>query len=75
MDCRINKAKVKMKNKTKMAFSIVFLLCQLPTIAQTPGFDDDVQDVPINDYVLLLLTAGILLAYGLLQKRKTINKY
>lgn len=59
-----------MKNSTKIRYSIAIVLLQIQTIfAQTPGFDDDVQDVPVNDYIPVLFILGIATAYWILKPK------
>lgn len=52
----------------------MFLLCQVPTIvAQTPGFEDDVVDVPaapIDQWVLPMIVLGIAMRYYFMKKKK-----
>ncbi|MCU0321915.1 MAG: hypothetical protein MUE72_05820 [Chitinophagaceae bacterium] len=64
-----------MKLKTTQLFSCFTLLCVLfilPTFLHAqPGFDDDVNDVPIDGGLSLLVAAGV--GYGakkLREKRK-----
>jgi hypothetical protein len=63
-----------MKTSKKIQLAVLVALSQVQFIAaQTPGFDDDVQDVPINEYMPLLIIAGIVLAYGWLRKPKPVE--
>lgn len=43
--------------------------------AQTPGFDDDVQDVPVNQGIIAMAIIGIAFAFLLIRKnkRQTLN--
>ena len=62
MDCRIVKTR-KMKLMTKIVWAVVITLTQIQTLtAQTPGFDDDVQDVPVNQWIIPMMVLGILFA-------------
>ncbi|MEZ5017087.1 MAG: hypothetical protein R2800_08530 [Flavipsychrobacter sp.] len=50
--------------KTITKYSIAIALLALPTalFAQGPGFDDDVDDVPVDGGISLLVAAGV--GYG-----------
>ena len=61
-----------MKNTTKIKYSLALVLFSVTLQAQET-FPDDVQDVPINDYLPLLFMAGIGLVYWLTRKRKLAN--
>lgn len=51
------------KNITKIAFLLALLLTvTISAFAQGPGFDDDVDDVPVDGGVSLLVAAGV--GYG-----------
>ena len=74
MDCRIIISN-KMKNKTKIGYALVIALAQIQSIsAQTPGFTDDVQDVPIDNWILPMLLVGAGLVFFYLKKKQTIIK-
>lgn len=66
MDCRIIKVR-EMKNTIKIIFSLVFVLGS-HTLKAQETFPDDVQDVPVNDYLPLLFIAGTGLVYWFLKK-------
>ena len=70
MDCRIiNRNKI--KNRTEIKYAIVIALLQIQSIfAQAPVFDDDVQDVPINDWILPMMLLGVGFVFFYLQKKK-----
>jgi hypothetical protein len=57
---------MKLKINTTQAltyFSLLFILFLLPTLLHAqPGFDDDVNDVPIDGGLSLLVAAGV--GYG-----------
>jgi hypothetical protein len=53
MDCRIITVN-KMKNIAKLKYCIAIVLFTVTLQAQEP-FTDDVQDVPVNDYLPVLL--------------------
>jgi hypothetical protein len=63
----------KMKNIAKLKYSIALVLFTATLQAQTPSFTDDVQDVPINDYLPLLFITAIGIAYWLIHKRKLVK--
>jgi hypothetical protein len=70
MDCRIINRN-KMKNRTEIKYAIVIALLQIESIfAQAPVFDDDVQDVPINDWVLPMMLLGVGIVFFYLKKKK-----
>jgi hypothetical protein len=58
-----------MKQITKITIAVVFTMAQIQSLsAQTPGFDDDVQDVPVNQGIIPMLIIGIFLIYFLKSK-------
>jgi len=61
-----------MKITTKIKYSLALVLFSVTLQAQET-FPDDVQDVPINNYLPLLFMAGIGLVYWLTRKRKLAN--
>jgi hypothetical protein len=61
-----------MKITTKIKYSLALVLFSVTLQAQET-FPDDVQDVPINDYLPLLFMAGIGLVYWFTRKRKLAN--
>lgn len=64
-----------MKNRTKIKYAIVIALLQIQSIsAQAPVFDDDVQDVPINDWVLPMMLLGVGVVFFYLKKRQPAIK-
>ena len=58
-----------MKNTTKIIYSIALVLVTFSLQAQET-FPDDTQDVPVNDYIPLLVIAGIGLAYWFFKKKQ-----
>ena len=56
-----------MKNTEKIIYSIALVLVTFSLQAQET-FPDDTQDVPLNDYISLLVLSGIALAYWFLKK-------
>ena len=74
MDCRIINRN-KMKNRTEIKYAIVIALLQIQSIfAQAPVFDDDVQDVPINDWILPMMLLGVGVVFFYLKKRQPAIK-
>lgn len=63
---------MKMKHKNLMV--ILLLVAGSFTYAQTPGFDDDVQDVPIHQWVMPMILLGMLLAVYTVKKIIYTNK-
>ena len=60
-----------MKNSTKIRYSIAIVLLQAQTLfAQTPGFDDDVQDVPVDNWIIPMAILGVALMYFFLKKNR-----
>ena len=73
MDCRIINRN-KMKNRTEIKYAIIIALLQIQSIfAQAPVFDDDVQDVPINDWILPMMLLGVGIVFFYLKKRQPAN--
>jgi len=74
MDCRIINRN-KMKNRTEIKYAIIIALLQIQSIfAQAPVFDDDVQDVPINDWILPMMLLGVGIVFFYLKKRQPAIK-
>ena len=71
MDCRIIKVN-KMKNIAKIKYSLALVLFTVTLQAQQ-SFPDDVNDVPIDDYLPLLFITAIGIAYWLIHKRKLVK--
>jgi hypothetical protein len=67
MDCRIKKVN-KMKNITKLKYSVALVLFTISLQAQET-FPDDVQDVPVNDYLPALFILAIATAYWILKPK------
>jgi hypothetical protein len=61
-----------MKNITKIKYSLALVLFSVTLQAQET-FPDDVQDVPVDDYLPLLFITGIAIAYWLIHKRKLVK--
>ena len=60
-----------MKNSTKIRYSISIVLLQVQTLfAQTPGFDDDVQDVPVDNWIIPMTILGVALMYFFIKKKR-----
>jgi hypothetical protein len=71
MDCRIITVN-KMKNIAKLKYSLALVLFTVTLQAQE-SFPDDVQDVPVDDYLPLLFVTAIGIAYWLIHKRKLVK--
>lgn len=64
-----------MKNSTKIRYSIAIVLLQVQTLfAQTPGFDDDVQDVPVDTWILPMALLGMGIMFYFIKKKSQIVK-
>ena len=62
-----------MKNNSKKIYSLAFVLvCGL--LQAQESFPDDTQDLPVNDYLILMLVLGIAIGFLLLRKRTAIVK-
>ena len=57
-----------MKNNSKKIYSLAFVLVSGLLQAQEP-FTDDVQDVPVNDYLPVLFIIAIATAYWVLKPK------
>lgn len=70
MDCRIIK-KSAMKTSKKIQLTILVALSQVQFItAQTPGFEDDVQDVPVDKWVIPMVILGVVLMYFFIKMKR-----
>jgi hypothetical protein len=56
-----------MKNITKIKYSLALVLFSVTLQAQET-FPDDVQDVPVDDYLPLLFITGIGIGYFVIKK-------
>lgn len=75
MDCELI-YNYSMKQITKITIAVVFTMAQIQSLsAQTPGFDDDVQDVPVNQGIIAMAIIGIAFVFLLIRKnkRQTLN--
>lgn len=63
-----------MKAIFKNLVVLVFLFTNTITNAQTPGFDDDVQDVPVDQWILPMFVIGALLMYFVIKRKQTLIK-
>ena len=61
-----------MKNIVKLKYSIALVLFTVTLQAQE-SFPDDVQDVPVDDYLPLLFITAIGIAHCLIHKRKLVK--
>ncbi len=63
-----------MKTSKKIQLAVLVALSQVQFIAaQTPGFDDDVQDVPVDNWVIPMALLGIAVGYVYFRKKKAIQ--
>jgi cytochrome bd-type quinol oxidase subunit 2 len=70
MDCRIIK-KSAMKTSRKIQLAVLVALSQVQFIAaQTPDFVDDVQDVPVDNWVIPMAIIGVALMYFFIKKKR-----
>jgi cytochrome bd-type quinol oxidase subunit 2 len=70
MDCRIIK-KSAMKTTKKIQLAVLLTLSQVQFIAaQTPDFVDDVQDVPVDNWVIPMAIIGVALMYFFIKKKR-----
>jgi hypothetical protein len=67
MDCRIITVN-KMKNIAKLKYSIALVLFTVTLQAQE-SFPDDVQDVPVDDYLPALFILAMATAYWVLKPK------
>ncbi len=58
-----------MKTSKKIQLAVLVALSQVQyRTSQTPGFDDDVQDVPIDQWVVPMVILGVTLMYFFIKK-------
>lgn len=62
-----------MKMKCKYCLVVLFLMINTFIYAQAPDFNDDVQDVPVNQYLYIFLIIGLGLGYYFLKRKKAIK--
>lgn len=62
-----------MKMKCKYWLVVLFLMINTFIYAQAPDFNDDVQDVPINQYLYIFLIIGLGLGYYFLKRKKAFK--
>ncbi len=73
MDCRIIK-KSAMKTTKNIQLAVLVALSQVQFIAaQTPGFDDDVQDVPVDNWILPMALVGVCSMFYFIKKQTKMN--
>lgn len=63
-----------MKNIYKNLIAGLFLFTETMAHAQTPGFDDDVQDVPIDNWIVPMLIVGILFVFWVVRNKQNTIK-
>ncbi len=60
-----------MKTSKKIQLTILVALSQVQFItAQTPGFEDDVQDVPVDKWVIPMVILGVVLMYFFIKMKR-----
>ena len=61
-----------MRYITKIAFVILVTLAQIQTVVaqSTPTFDDDVQDVPVDTWIIPMTILGVALMYFFIKKKR-----
>jgi hypothetical protein len=60
-----------MKTSRKIQLAVLVTLSQVQYIAaQTPGFDDDVQDVPVDNWLIPMAILGVALMYFFIKKKR-----
>jgi hypothetical protein len=72
MDCRIKKVN-KMKNITKLKYSVALVLFTISLQAQET-FPDDVQDVPIDNWIFPIVIVGALFMFYFIKKKTQVTK-
>ena len=60
-----------MKTSRKIQLAVLVALSQVQFIAaQTPDFVDDVQDVPVDNWVIPMAIIGVALMYFFIKKKR-----
>lgn len=60
-----------MKTSRKIQLAVLVALSQVQFIAaQTPDFVDDVQDVPVDNWVIPMAILGVALMYFFIKKKR-----
>ncbi len=63
-----------MKTRKNIQLAVLVALSQVQFIAaQTPGFDDDVQDVPVNNWIVPMAILGLIMVYFFIKKKSKIT--
>jgi hypothetical protein len=63
-----------MKNSTKIRYSIAIVLLQVQTLfAQAPTFDDNVQDVQVDNWILPMTLLGLGSMFYFIKKQTKMN--
>ena len=61
-----------MKTSRKIQLAVLVALSQVQFIAaQTPGFDDDVQDVPIDNWIVPMFVLAAVVLFFVVRKKQT----
>lgn len=72
MDCRIITVN-KMKNIAKLKYSVALVLFTVTLQAQET-FPDDVQDVPIDNWIFPIVIVGALFMFYFIKKKTQVTK-
>jgi hypothetical protein len=72
MDCRIITGN-KMKNIAKLKYSVALVLFTVTLQAQET-FPDDVQDVPIDNWIFPIVIVGALFMFYFIKKKTQVTK-
>lgn len=59
-----------MTNRIKIQLLVLLLSLVQLTFAQTPDFEDDVQDVPVDNWIIPMLFLGIFIMYYFIKKKR-----
>lgn len=74
MGCRIIKTR-EMRYITKIALVTLVTLAQIQTVVaqSTPPFDDDVQDVPVDNWIVPMALVGLGIMFYYVKKQIKTN--
>jgi hypothetical protein len=74
MGCRIIKTR-EMRYITKIALVTLVTLAQIQTVVaqSTPPFDDDVQDVPVDNWIIPMALVGLGIMFYYVKKQIKTN--
>ncbi len=60
-----------MNKSYKNLIAGLFLFTETMAHAQTPGFDDDVQDVPIDNWIVPMFVLAAVVLFFVVRKKQT----